>query len=370
MRVLFASTRGAGHVGPLVPLARACLRAGHEVLLACPPSASLNGLPWREVAEPTPEEVAAVWNPTAGQGAAHVIQNLFVRTWARTALPDMLETVAEWRPDVVVRETMEFSSALAAERFEVPQVRFGIHLASQTDSDDGFLAALAAEALDELRPEADLPPDPNAEELRRAPLFTLAPRSFSDGSGDVRRFRDTARPDPLPLDGPLVYVSFGSETPKSDLYPDLYRTAIEVLAELPVHVLVTTGRDPAELGPVPPSVRVERWIPQAAVMPHTVAMVGHGGSGSTLMALAAGVPQVLVPLFVDGPSNARRVAELGAGIVLDDAAGVGRAVQELLDMPRYTWAAGVVAAEIAALPPIDDAVEALVQRSATGHAIR
>jgi UDP:flavonoid glycosyltransferase YjiC (YdhE family) len=369
MRVLFASTRGAGHLSPLMPLARACVRAGHEVLVACPPSAPRNGLPWRAVAEPTPDELAAVWNPTAAQGAAHVIQNVFVGTYARTALPDMLESVAEWRPDVVVRETMEFSSALAAERLGVPQVRFGIHLASQTDSDDGFLAGLAAEALDELRPEAGLASDPNAEAIRKSPLFTLAPRSFADRADGVRRFRDTAAPEPLPLDGPLVYVSFGSETPSSDLYPGLYRTAIDALAELPVRVLVTTGRDPAELGPVPPWVRVERWVPQAAVMPHAVAMVGHAGSGSTLMALAAGVPQVLVPLFVDGPSNARRVAELGAGIVLDDAVAVGAAVRELLEMPRYTWAAGLLAAEIRALPPIDDAVTEL-QRSATGHAIR
>jgi hypothetical protein len=35
-----------------------------------------------------------------------------------------------------------------------------------------------------------------------------------------------------------------------------------------VRVLVAVGdrRDPADLGPVPSTVRVERWVPQAAVM--------------------------------------------------------------------------------------------------------
>jgi UDP:flavonoid glycosyltransferase YjiC (YdhE family) len=85
--------------------------------------------------------------------------------------------------------------------------------------------------------------------------------------------------------------------------------------------------------------------------------------------------KMLVPLFVDGPSNARRVAELGAGIALDGGptADIGGAVQELLAMPRYSWAGGLVAAEILSLPPIDEAVralEAIAQRSAAGQAIR
>jgi UDP:flavonoid glycosyltransferase YjiC (YdhE family) len=104
-------------------------------------------------------------------------------------------------------------------------------------------------------------------------------------------------------------------------------------------------------------------------------MVGHGGSGSTLQALAAGVLQVLVPLFVDGPANAGRVAELGAGIALEGGpeADIGPAVQEVLAMPRYSWAAGLLAAEILTVPPIEDAVpelEAMAQRSAAGQAIR
>ena len=74
-------------------------------------------------------------------------------------------------------------------------------------------------------------------------------------------------------------------------------------------------------------------------------MVGHGGSGSTLAALAAGVPVAFIPLFVDGHDNARRVAAAGAGRLVDgDLATViarlnANAAQEIAD-------------EIAALPPV------------------
>jgi UDP:flavonoid glycosyltransferase YjiC (YdhE family) len=152
-----------------------------------------------------------------------------------------------------------------------------------------------------------------------------------------------------------VYVSFGSEAPMSEHFPRVYREAIDALADLPVQTLVTIGdrRDPADLGTLPPSVTVQRWAPQSEVMSRAAAMVGHGGSGSTLTALAAGVPQALVPLFVDGPANAARVAAAGAGLVADDLAAD---VRRLLGEPRHRAGAVQVAGAIRALRPIDDAV--------------
>ena len=94
---------------------------------------------------------------------------------------------------------------------------------------------------------------------------------------------------------------------------------------LPLRLLVTVGRDrdPAELGPLPANVRVERWVPQADLMPHVAAMVCHGGSGTVTMGLAGGVPMAVVPLFADQPWNAERVDALGAGIALGARPGGG-----------------------------------------------
>ncbi len=74
-------------------------------------------------------------------------------------------------------------------------------------------------------------------------------------------------------------------------------------------MLVTIGgdADPAALGALPANAHVERWVPQSAVMPHAAAMVGHGGSGSTLAALAAGVPLALVEAEVVSTSTRWRM---------------------------------------------------------------
>ena len=374
MRFLFAPTRGAGHVGPLVPIARAAEAAGHDVLFAGPGSARRAvrraGFAFAEVGEPGRAEAerawAPVWSKETTPGMAAVVQDLFVGLHARLALPGMLDAAVRFRPDVVVRETLEFSSALVAERLAIPQVRVGVHLESDTDADP-LLLGVAVPALDALRPELGLAPDPEAGAIRESPVLTMAPASTS-GDAPALRFRDTAPASDAELPrwgdpaAPLVYVSFGSHTAASHHFPGVYRRAAEALAELPVRALLTIGdrRDPAELGTQPPNVRVERWVPQAAVMARASAMVGHGGSGSTLMALAAGVPQAFVPLFVDGPANARRVADLGAGIALDPGSGgIGAAVEALLADAGYRAAAAAVAAEVRTLPPVEDAVEVL-----------
>jgi MGT family glycosyltransferase len=147
-------------------------------------------------------------------------------------------------------------------------------------------------------------------------------------------------------------------TPTLPSFPEQFRAAAAALGELPVRALFTVGIevDVESLGPVPPNVRVERWIPQEAVMPHAAIMIGHGGAGSTRMALAAGVPSVIVPGFADQFRNAERVAALGAGLeaTTDDLVS---AVRRLLAEPSYREAAERVAAEVARLPLVDEAPE-------------
>jgi hypothetical protein len=297
------------------------------------------GFAFSGVGEPSGR--SAAWAPVFsgdGPGAPFVIAELFVGLDARAALPGMLALTEQLRPDLIVRETCEFASAVAAEQYDVPLVDVGIHLDAGTDA--GPLGTLAAAALDEF----------GAHALRRErPIFTCAPPSL--GEAEVQRFR-------LPgvrerQDDALIYVSLGSEIRS----PALFRELAAALAEVPKRVLMTVGHhvDPLELGALPANVRIERWVPQAEVMSHTAAMVGHGGSGGTLQALAAGVPIAFLPLFVDGPANAARVAALGAGIV----AGHATQVVELLEDPAYRAAAEGIAAEIDALPPIEHAVDVL-----------
>ena len=65
-------------------------------------------------------------------------------------------------------------------------------------------------------------------------------------------------------------------------------------------------------------MRVERWIPLAEVMPRAAAIVGHGGAGSTLSALAAGVPMAPYAAFAAQRLNARRMPSILSKLGLRD----------------------------------------------------
>ena len=171
----------------------------------------------------------------------------------------------------------------------------------------------AAPVLEELRAWAGLEPDPEGRKLDEAPYLTLTPPSLEAPGVTVAsrtlRFHDAApRPHSVrdPGEPPLVYVTFGTVAPTLGRFPELYRSVIDALADLRLRLVMTVGdaADPAELGPLPDNVRVERWIPQAEILARASAMVGHGGFGTTLGALLAGVPQVVVPIFADQPYNA------------------------------------------------------------------
>jgi UDP:flavonoid glycosyltransferase YjiC (YdhE family) len=375
MRVLLTTTPGSGHVGPTLPFATALRRAGHEVVVAVRRSGAgaihRLGLPIWALDDPPPGPRDAVFEQVRDlhedDANRRVVADVFARIDARAALPGVLAAYEAYRPDMVLSEQCEFAGPLAAERIGIPWARIGIGIAA---TESIVLARLAA-AVDELRGEAGLRRDPHARRLRDARVLTLTPPCLEDpvtvGSPHTARFRELhtrrgALPDWWPGDErPLVYVTYGSVAPQMGAFPDAYLAAIEALASRDVRVLVTVGRDrdPADLGPLPAGVHAERWVPQAAVMPHAAAVVCHGGHGTVLGALAAGVPMVVLPLFADQPYNARRVERLGAGIALEGGREafehIGAAVERVLGDPVYRAGAAVVASDTRRLPPVDEA---------------
>ena len=242
MRILLTTRGSSGHVLPLAPLGHAALAAGHDVLVAAQRQHEANvvrtGLPFAPVGDPPAEE----WMPLMADFArldvdranAAMIGEFFARIDTRAALPELRAIVAEYRPDVIMRESWEFTSTLVAEPLGIPVARVALGLASV----DELTIALASPTLDELRAELGLAADPDGERLRGTPVLSAVPELLDDHEPRDRRAaasllagRRRRRIPSLPLadwwedeDGPLVYVTFGSVTAAEHLpyYPELY----------------------------------------------------------------------------------------------------------------------------------------------------
>ena len=395
MRILLTTRGSSGHVGPLVPFGRAWARAGHEVTVAGQRQFAANversGLPFAAFDDPPRE----AWMPLMSDfGTLDIetanevmIGEFFAGIDTRAELPGLRAIVEATRPDVIVRESWEFGSTLVAELHEIPLARVGLGLAAMEEQ----TVVLAAPAVNEARTALGLPLDPAGDRLRDAAYLTAIPEEL-ENSGFAApdpthrfRFETTAGATPLPdwwpgNDDPLVYLTFGSVAAGGHLpyYPAVYRSAIEALARLPVRLLVTIGdatRDAAELGELPANVHVETWVPHDDVASRADLIVCHGGFGSTLGALAHGVPLVVVPLFSsDQWANGEAVERAEAGICLD-ADGVTRNVFDLpgtgtydqladgvasaLEEASYRSQAARIAEAMRALPTVEQSVEVL-----------
>jgi UDP:flavonoid glycosyltransferase YjiC (YdhE family) len=93
-------------------------------------------------------------------------------------------------------------------------------------------------------------------------------------------------------------------------------------------------------------------------------IVHHGGTGTVLSAIEAGLPQLILPQGADQFFNADTLTRVGAGrALLNDAQETGAiraSVEALLGQSPERQVAGQIRAEIAALPDPAAVVSALV----------
>ena len=146
---------------------------------------------------------------------------------------------------------------------------------------------------------------------------------------------------PWPPDDPrpLVLVSLSSGF--QDQIDVLNRIA-DALSTLPVRAVITLGQS-VDIDAVPSrsaqgDVVVVPAAPHAAILRHAAAVVTHAGHGTTMKALAAGVPVVCIPMGRDQHDNAARVVHHGAGVRLKANAKPARiagAVDQVLNDDRF-----------------------------------
>lgn len=362
MRILFTTVALPGHFFPLVPLAWACRVLGHEVLVACAeefvPTVVGAGLPAASTGPGARfADLAADDRPAhdrAVQRAAH--GRVFGRMAVR-ALPGTLSTARHWRPDLVVHERAEFAGPVAAHAVgaSLAELHWGASAMSEyrTEASRVLRGPLEAVGLDTLpSPSAVVNPWPPSLRPRYAALHD-----------SVRGLPQYNGPAPLPewLLRPRwrrrVCFTLGTVVPRTghnqvaSTSTDLIRALSDMDAEV---VVAVDDRVAAGWPPLPPAVRHVGRLPLSQVFAACDVAVHHGGQGTTLTALGAALPQLLLPVFDDQFDNADAVVRAGAGIRVLPAELTPRTVADrcaiLLGDPAHRRHATAVAEEIAAQP--------------------
>ena len=385
MRIAFVSNPAVGHVLPLLPLAIAARDAGHDVAVVAGASVhdaiAATGLRHVDVGPPDLASVFAHVPERAGLTGRALALVTWRRAFAGILAEEMASGVIDlaqaWRPDLVVHEDSEQGSWIAAERLGVP------HIALQATAWRGTLMRASREPLGGLRARYGLPADPGLERWHAAGFLTTRPPALYNPDDAMPAATRPIRPeasDEVIASTPewvgerdpsirRVAITLGTAVP--DRAATL-AALVDAFADLDAEVVVTTGPgiDLDALGVVPRNVRVEAWVPMSRLLPTCDVLAFHGGSGTMLAALAAGVPLVSMPVAADQPDNADRCAAAGVGVTLGpgerDPQSVRRAVEHVLDTPGFGVAARRVRDEIRAMPSPPAVVPDLERLVASG----
>jgi EryCIII-like glycosyltransferase len=389
MRVLFV-TLGPAHVPWIVPLAWASQLAGHEVRVAARPDcvapvtgAGLIAVPVGDAAATRAaaarpglgtvgagRDLPPGWASRPGQIAATTRSALSGKLYAVADMMagDLVDFGRLWRPDIVVHDSAAVAGPVAGAALGVPALghTFGASLGHAVqrpeDIDEGYAALFERFGVP---PRADpaLWIDPCPPALRAPhPVARL----------DVR-YLPYAAPAPAPwwllerAARPRVCVTGGVTTAALQAVV----TAVGAAGDGPAGdydiLLAVTPAQRAELGELAPGVRVLESVPLSAVLPSCQAVVHHGGLGTGLTAVLAGLPQVVLPQSPVQQHWAERITAAGAGLTAagpaQDAArpepdaarpGVRDAVAAVLGDAGYRARAAEIRAQALALRSVTE----------------
>ncbi len=139
---------------------------------------------------------------------------------------------------------------------------------------------------------------------------------------------------------PLVYISMGTVINDK---PDFYSKCIEALKAEPADVVISCGNaiDRDVFGTLPDHIKMYPYVDQLDLLSKADAFITHCGMNSVSESLYMATPMILYPQTSEQQAVARRVIEIGAGIMLTDdkVDDICSAVQEVLHNDTYKTAA-------------------------------
>jgi MGT family glycosyltransferase len=426
-RFLFTMWEGGGTIPPMLGVARRLLTRGHEVRVLADPTVEDDALasgcsfsPWRRAPHRTsldPEQdLLRDWEVSNPFAMLRRVRDVFIAEPSAGFAVDTLDEIEAFGADALIPDFMLFGSIIAAQAADLPvaplvpgiwmlptpgspaigpgfapaknvleRTRNAVMVAVANRLFNGGLPALnAARAVHGLAPLSSF--YDQVLDTERILVLTSAEFDFASPTvpGNVRYvgpiLDDPSWAEPWispwsPEDErPLVLVAFSSTF--QDQGP-LLRRVVHALSSLPVRAVVTLGQmlgaDEVE---ATENVAVVASAPHSLLLEEASVVVTHCGHGTTMKALAAGVPMVCIPMGRDQNDNAARVVHHGAGVRLSPRASadrIGAAVQDVLGDDRFRSEAAQLATAIASernRVDVADEVESLTENGKRSERLR
>jgi MGT family glycosyltransferase len=366
MRILFCPLATHGFVHPAIAIAQALQRQGHQIAFAT--GASFE----KSLAE------AGIQRIPCGRNDRPSFQ---VERWHHSMAVAMQVKHIEYAlkhfaADVLVTHPLSHGALIVGERAPLPVAVVGLLTYLWPVSNGEYPAEIATETETRLswRHDDMLRHYNEARALFNMPICASPPRtsallgdlfmlqSVSELGVEIEEYpphvhligsclwesgRDDALKDWVSMvvesGNPLIYVHHG----RSFSPPSFWTQVKDAFKDKPFHVVAAIGRFGSDMGPNPQNFFVRPHLNQGTVLPHARVVVSGGNTSATLGALTHGLPCLFVPGGGEQADVAEQVVHSGAAKLLrigeTTAAMVEQAVEELLERPKFTQQAQVIA---------------------------
>ncbi len=197
------------------------------------------------------------------------------------------------------------------------------------------------------------PPQPDWPQQTRLTGFPLFDEAGQHDLGpELERFLNRGRP-------PIVFTPGSAHRHATEFFA----AAMEATAKIGRTCLLLTRYHDQLSGELPDHVRHESFVPLSMILPRCAAIVHHGGVGTCAQGLAAGVPQLIMPMGFDQPDNLMRLLRLDVAswVVPRRFTGdrVAGALRELLTSQKVAESCQRWKEELATADPVRETCELL-----------
>jgi zeaxanthin glucosyltransferase len=388
MKIAFLGVRVPGHLNPMTTLARKLKGRGHDVLFISVPdtepfvrAAQLPFVPFCEEDFPigSLEKSLAQLSKLQGQAALELVKRLVAKN-LESAFRNLPQTLQEAKVDGLVLDETERGLGCVPLHRDMPYV----HVSNALHFDfSGNTPVCTFDWQHETTPEALARNKAGVRRLLKTyePLtsvsqayakkvgltvdwtdpfatisklawLTQTPKEFDfvsdhwaaqfhytgpfhDGLGRI----ESRFPWDRLTGEPLVYASMGTLQNGLESVFTSIAEAVGTRHGIQLVLSVGSGIDPERIGSLPANSIVVKKAPQVELLKRSTLCITHAGLNTALESLTQGVPMVAIPVSIDQPGVAARIAytKTGAYVPIQDltVSRLSTLIDDVLDNPEY-----------------------------------
>lgn len=411
MKIAFVGVRVPGHLNPMTTLARHVKARGHDVVFIAIPdtepfarAAQLSFVPLSEEDYPlgTVRKITEQMGELEGESAMEfVIQS--VANGLKSTFKHLPKILQDAGVDAVVLDQVDFGLGLVPMHLNMPYV----HVSNALHFDfSGKTPFCTFDWQHEITPEAMARNQQGLQAFLRSyepitaiahayaeqvglnvnwsdPFATISklawltqtPKEFDFSSGHwPSQFHYTGPfhdglgriPSNFPwgqLTGkPLIYASMGTLLNGLE---SVFSTIAEAVGNRGMQLVLSIGSalDPTQIRSLPDHCIVVQNAPQVELLKRAALCITHAGLNTVLESLAQGVPMVAIPVSIDQPGVAARIAYTKAGAYVPlqqlSVPRLSALIDQVLDNPEYRQNANAMKQAIAKTNGLEKAVDLL-----------